>query len=119
MHSGQESIHFPLTSLHRGISLNEYYLQILRVGFLVIRQAADDGDSDWLRAELEFLHNIPSLIGETNVERHRYFWLQERDKYLSWIITYGSNRAKSRMQTYYSPILTDMTQIMEDYLRVR
>jgi len=97
-------------------SLNKYYLQLLEIGFLVLRQAADEGDSNWLSAELDFLHNVPSLVGETNLHRHRYFWFQERDRYLSWIENSGSDRSKSRMRTFYEPILKEMEPIVVERL---
>lgn len=95
-------------------TLDKFYLRLLKFGFLILKQAADEGDSAWLKAEIEFLHNVPSLIGETNVQRHRYFWLAEREMYLSWIETHGADRAKSRMRTYYRLILEEMEPIVSE-----
>lgn len=97
-------------------TLDSYYVHLLRVGFIVLRNAIDSKDDLWLGAEFEFLHNVPSLIGEENIERHRYFWVHERDTYLSWIEKDGSDYAKSRMRTYYKPILDEMAEAMEDIL---
>lgn len=97
-------------------TLDPYYVQILHVGFTVLRQAIDAKDSSWVEAELEFLHNIPSLIGEENVERHRYFWLQEREHFVRWINSTGAPHARSRLNTYYTPILDEMSTVMEEYL---
>ena len=63
-------------------TLDDLYCQLLKVGFVVLRQAVDANDNDWLSVELELLHNVPSLIGETNSNRHEYFWFQERKAYL-------------------------------------
>ena len=84
--------------------LDRLYSRLLQVGFLVLRQAIDEGDVDWARAEVEFLHNVPSLIGESASERHAYFWNEERAAYRKWIEANGSPLAQSRMRTYYEPI---------------
>jgi hypothetical protein len=58
--------------------LNVLYSGLLGYGLAGLREAVDSSDLDWARAEIELLHNVPSLLDETNVERHRYFWLTER-----------------------------------------
>lgn len=88
--------------------LDKFYVELLKVGFLILRQAADAKDLSWINAEVELLHNIPSLIGETNIERHRYFWFQERTHYIEWMDTNGSSEAQSRMRTFYEPIWREM-----------
>ena len=97
--------------------LDHAYAQLLRVGFVVLKQAIDSKHPDWVQAELEWLHNVPSLLGEENVERHRYFWDEERIHYLDWVLRQGSDEAKSRMKTYYEPLLNELeplfTQAME------
>ena len=95
-------------------ALDEFYTRLLEVGFVILRQAVDEGDSAWLKAEFEFLHNVPSLIGESNVLRHRYFWLAEREMYLSWIENHASELAISRMRTYYAPILQEMEPVVSE-----
>jgi hypothetical protein len=74
----------------------------------VLDQALEAGDTDWARAEIQHLHNVPSLVGEENVERHLYFWNDERAQYRDWISERGSEQARSRMQTYYEPIWDEM-----------
>ena len=91
---------------------DSYYAHLLTVGFVVMRQAAESRDHDWLEAEFELLHNLPSLIGEANVERHRYFWYQERAHYIQWASAAGQENAKSRMLTYYQPIWAEMEPIV-------
>lgn len=92
--------------------LDRLYAEMLAVGFVVLRQAAESGDRDWLEAELELLHNVPSLIGEPNVERHRYFWTQERPRHVEWASAPGRDQAKSRMLTYYQPIWDAMEPLI-------
>jgi hypothetical protein len=92
--------------------LDLIYAHLLAVGFVVMRQAAEAQDRDWLEAEFELLHNIPSLIGEANPERHRYFWSQERPHYIEWVSASGHEQSRARMLTYYKPIWDEMEPLM-------
>lgn len=92
--------------------LDLLYVRFLQVGFLLLRQAVDSGDQDWVRAEVTLLHNIPSLIGEQNVARHEYFWNGERTLYLDWSSAHGTEEAKSRMRTFYEPIWRAMEHLI-------
>jgi hypothetical protein len=88
--------------------LDLLYAQFLTVGFVVLREAVESTDREWVDAELELLHNVPSLIGEHNVERHKYFWFQERAHHVQWVSAPGREEAKSRMLTYYQPLWDEM-----------
>ena len=88
-------------------AMNALYAKFLNVGFIVLRQAIDAKDWEWAQAERELLHNVPSLINEPNIERHRYFWFQERERYLEWSNGAGPER-RSRMLTYYAPLWREM-----------
>lgn len=92
--------------------LDALYTHLLAVGFVVMRQAAESKSRDWLDAEFELLHNVPSLIGETNAERHRYFWYKERPHHIEWVSAPGREEAKSRMLTYYKPIWDEMEPLI-------
>jgi hypothetical protein len=92
------------------------YAQNLQVGFIVLRQAVESGIRDWINAELELLHNVPTLMGESNKERHRYFWYKERARYLDWVSGPGRETAKSRMLTYYEPIWSEMEPLVKQFL---
>ena len=92
--------------------LDRLYARFLQLGFLVLNQAVEAGDQDWIRAELELLHNVPSLLGEGNAERHRYFWAEERAHYLEWLASHGSEEARSRMRTYYEPLWEQMEPLV-------
>lgn len=87
------------------------YAQILQFGFVVLNQALESGDSEWVRAEVEMLHNIPSLIGDDGVERHLYFWNEERRHYIDWVESQGSVEARSRMRTYYEPLWSKLESL--------
>lgn len=88
--------------------LNSLYIQMLHVGMLVLRQALSEGDKDWADAEVELLHNVPSLINEPEGCHHEYFWNATRVRHIQWASEPGHERAKSRMMTYYEPLWVQM-----------
>jgi hypothetical protein len=88
--------------------LDSLYCRLLHLGFIVLQQAADAQDFEWLNAEVEMLHNVPSLIGETNIKRHEYFWQSERTTYIERSRIMGNDLQISRMKTYYEPIWEKM-----------
>ncbi|HZL90562.1 MAG TPA: hypothetical protein VFB96_19500 [Pirellulaceae bacterium] len=61
------------------------YVQILHHGLLRIRDSAALGHLEYCAVESEHLHNVPSLIGETNEERHLYYFSHERAHYLKHV----------------------------------
>jgi len=93
-------------------SLNAFYGEFLSHGFLVLKQAIHAGDMEWVTAEIELLHNVPSLLNEPNIERHRYFWHAERQTYLNWLTYAGKEFPLSRMQIYYQPLWSEVEPIM-------
>jgi hypothetical protein len=95
-------------------ALDQLYARMLQLGFVVLQQAVDSGDADWVRAEVALLHNVPTLLGEENLERHRYFWEHERELYLEWLREHGTADAESRMRTYYQPLWEDMEPLIAD-----
>jgi hypothetical protein len=64
--------------------LDRLYIAILYHGLISIRNASINGDLDFCRAESEYLHEIPSLIGETNMRRHIYQATKVRPTFLKW-----------------------------------
>jgi hypothetical protein len=95
-------------------SLNAFYVGLLQVGFIVLRQAVWSNDPEWAQIEVQHLHNIPSLINEPNVARHRYFWFQEREQYIQWATKKGGD-PRSRMMTYYEPVWREMEPVMQEF----
>ncbi len=91
--------------------LDPFYTRLLIVGFILMKQAVESGDREWLDAEFELLHNVPSLIGEANPERHKYFWFKERPHYVQWASSARHGFARSRMLTYYQPICQEMDAV--------
>lgn len=94
--------------------LDALYARLLSLGFVVLKQAARSGKRDWLEAELEMLHNVPSLLGEENVQRHQYYWFSERTHYIDWVSRFGDDEVKSRMRTYYEPIWEEMEPLVAE-----
>jgi hypothetical protein len=93
--------------------LTALYSDFLSLGLVVLRQAIQSKDFEWAEAEVELLHNVPSLINESNMERHRYFWFVERERYLEWVIAPGHETAMSRMKTFYEPLWQEMEPLLE------
>jgi hypothetical protein len=91
--------------------LDTLYLEHLRLGFLMLRLAVDSNDASWTRAETELLHNIPSLICETNPLRHIYFWEGERELYIDWSNT-RDEEMRARIDCYYLPIWEAMQPLI-------
>jgi hypothetical protein len=58
------------------------YLDILAFGLLWIRNAGYSGNARACELEADHLHNLPSLIGETNELRHECYFDNERTLYL-------------------------------------
>lgn len=97
--------------------LDRLYARMLQLGFFVLRRAIESGDEGWVQAEVELLHNVPSLLGEENLERHRYFWEQERDLYREWVSQNGPDEAVFCMRTFYEPLWDEMQPFIEDCLQ--
>ena len=96
-------------------TLNALYARHLHLGFIVLRQAMDARDWEWAEMERQLLHNIPSLINESNIERHKCFWFTERQIYIEWASAAGPE-PRSRMMTYYSPLWREMEPVMQELL---
>ena len=94
--------------------LDALYAKLLSLGFVVMKQAVARGDREWLDAELEMLHNVPSLLSEENYTRHQYYWHQERQHYIDWVSAPGREEAKSRMLTFYEPIWQEMEPLLTE-----
>lgn len=92
--------------------LDELYRQLLHHGLLMLREACDTSDREWIASLIELLHNVPSLIGDKNASRHGYFWHQERPGYIEWAKSHSNERAKSTLRTYYEPIWRQMEPLL-------
>src|SRR5688572_11024743 len=58
------------------------YLHILHFGLVRLRDTAGCGNAAYCAVEADHLHNLPSLVGESNEHRHDYYFDKERPFYL-------------------------------------
>ena len=58
------------------------YVQILNFGLSALKNAAHGGETAYWKIESDHLHNLPSLIGEPNEQRHDCYFNNERPLYL-------------------------------------
>ena len=72
------------------IVVAQAYADILHHGFQMLGDAHNLKLPNWLQVELEHLHNIPSLLFESNLLRHQYYFNSERLHYLSQVQTIES-----------------------------
>ena len=96
--------------------LQKLYIKLLHYGLIEIKTASGLDQKEWLKAEINFLHNIPSLLNETNIQRHRYFWEQERPYYLESIEELNLND-NIRMMSFYDDILQEMEPLFQELLK--
>jgi hypothetical protein len=92
--------------------LDRLYCRLLSAGFISLREATEAQDAKWLNSELEFLHEIPSLIGETRSGRHEFFWTKVRTHYIEDVAMSTNERQKSNLRTYYEPIWQAMESLI-------
>lgn len=93
-------------------SLDPAYRRILQIGIVAVRDAAANGDIERCRVEAEHIHNIPSLIGEENVQRHLYYVSCERKAYKDWIAASGRADLQKFMTLAYSNAWREMDEAL-------
>lgn len=93
--------------------LNSLYIQMLHFGLHLLQHAVLLEDSEWSKAEVELLHNIPSLINETNDFRHIYQWDTTRAMYIEAVSKTQRELPRSRMKIIYQPLWNEMEPIIE------
>jgi hypothetical protein len=93
-------------------TLDAAYWRILKAGLIAVRDAATNGDVARCRAEAEHIHNIPSLIGEENVQRHLCYFSEERKAYMEWIAASGRAELKMWMSLAYFDAWREMDEAL-------
>lgn len=83
-------------------ALDQIYFEILTAGLIAVRDAGANDDTARCRAEAEHIHNIPSLIGEQNIQRHLYYATVERRRYLDWVVASGRQDVLDYARLAYS-----------------
>ena len=89
------------------------YLRLLQAGLNAVCAAAEAGDLARCRAEARLIHNIPSLLGESNMHRHQYFIQQEREMYLDWLAAANQDDYKTFARLLYEPQWRALSQTIE------
>lgn len=83
--------------------LQVQYSTVLHHGLLIVRDCLTLNAFDWAIIEVEHLHNLPSLMNENNVFRHRYYYEKERTSYLDLLADVGPTNVKTRVKLIYEP----------------
>jgi hypothetical protein len=81
--------------------LDRLYVAILNHGLVSIRNASRNSDYALCKAESEYLHEIPSLLCETNKHRHLYQATQVRPAFLKWAKENGRDDVLAFVETYF------------------
>src|SRR5262245_38406364 len=82
--------------------LDQLYLVILYRGLISIRNATWNGDIEFCKAHSEYLHEIPSLIGETNMHRHIYQATKVGPAFLTWAKENGRDDVLQFVNAHYA-----------------
>jgi hypothetical protein len=72
---------------------DQIYVEILHAGLIALKNASYGGDVEYWKVESDHLHNLPSLIGESNELRHDYYFDKERTLYLERVAACNRNSA--------------------------
>ena len=78
------------------------YLEILTWGLLAVRDQAHAGRIHLCEIEADHIHNIPSLIGEPNEQRHLFYIVKERGLFLQRLKEVGDVEYVERRVFYCS-----------------
>jgi hypothetical protein len=92
--------------------LDSLYVSLLRDGLISVRNAARSGDYEWCKAESEYLHEIPSLIGDSNLTRHIYQATGARKLYLKWVADNNRHDVKKYVDMFYAPVWIQMDKLL-------
>lgn len=78
------------------------YLDILHRGLVLVRNLAHAGQTRLCQIEADHLHNIPTLLDETNERRHVFYIVQERGLYLERLQQFGATAYLEQVTIWYS-----------------
>jgi len=92
--------------------LDRLYVTLLYHGLIAIRNASHGGDLEYCKAESEHLHEVPSLIGETNILRHVYQATAARGLYLEWVESNNRDDVREFIDIWYAPVWRDIDAIL-------
>jgi hypothetical protein len=92
--------------------LDSLYIALLREGLISVRNAARSGDFEWCKAESEYLHEIPPLIGQTDLTCHVYQATGARKLYLKWIANNARHDVQKYVDMFYVPVWIQMDKLL-------
>jgi hypothetical protein len=81
---------------------DQAYLDLLHRGLVLLRNFAHGGQVELCRIEADHLHNIPTLLGESNQHRHEYYIRGERGLYLQRLREIGATEYLEQVAIWYS-----------------
>jgi uncharacterized protein (TIGR02996 family) len=83
-------------------SREEAYLDILHRGLVMVRNHAHADQMQLCQIEADHLHNIPTLLGESNERRHVFYLTAERGYYLERLQKLGATEYMDQATIWYS-----------------
>jgi hypothetical protein len=92
--------------------LDGVYLRLLQHGLVAIRNASRRGDLEFCKAASEYLHEVPSLIGETNVHRHHCQATATRQAFVDWINVSGDASARRFVEIWLASAWKQIDKIL-------
>lgn len=92
--------------------IDQLYLKLLSFALNRVRDAAWDDDFERCGVEADFIHNIPSLIGEENRKRHIYHAVEERNRFLQWAQSVRRDDVSRDIVLFYNPIWEEMDKLI-------
>ena len=95
--------------------LDGLYIELLRLGLLLLRQSIDSGNLDWSRQEVEHLHEVPALIGDSNPIHHCGYWNWSQGPYREWVSAQDSD-VQDSILAFYETVWTKMKPVMDELL---
>ena len=88
---------------------DQIYIEILEVALVRIRDLALSGAFEQCAVEADHVHNLPSLVGEANEQRHVYYLQGERSLYLERLDRSSTNAKYVLVR--YAPLWTQLESI--------
>ena len=81
---------------------DQAYLDLLHSGLVLLRTFAHTGAVELCRIEADHLHNIPTLLHESNEHRHDYYIRGERGLYLQRLRELGAAEYLEQVGIWYA-----------------
>ncbi|MCC5847775.1 MAG: hypothetical protein JJU29_06730 [Verrucomicrobia bacterium] len=90
------------------------YIEILRAGLLIIRDALAVSDFERASLEAEHIHDLPTLLGESNVKRHQYYYDITRILYMEKLKELPTDSFVNIVLTRHFPAWKQLGAILKD-----